>query len=179
MIFHTTQLPGLLLIEPEEVHDTRGFFARTFCAEEFHAHGLPTAFPQCNLSFNHKRGTLRGMHFQKAPHEELKLVRCTQGAVWDVVIDLRPDSPAFMQHLGFELTAQNRHQLVVPKGCAHGFQTLCDHTELFYMMSDPFAPGFGAGVRYSDPAFGIAWPLPVAVISERDAEYPDFQPPSP
>lgn len=179
MIFHTTQLPGLLLIEPEEVHDTRGFFARTFCAEEFHAHELPTAFPQCNLSFNHKRGTLRGMHFQKAPHEELKLVRCTQGAVWDVVIDLRPDSPAFMQHLGFELTAQNRHQLVVPKGCAHGFQTLCDHTELFYMMSDPFAPGFGTGVRYNDPAFGIAWPLPVAVISERDAEYPDFQPPSP
>ena len=119
------------------------------------------------------------MHFQKAPHEELKLVRCTQGAVWDVVIDLRPDSPAYMQHLGFELTAQNRHQLVVPKGCAHGFQTLCDHTELFYMMSDPFAPGFGAGVRYNDPAFGIAWPLPVAVISERDAEYPDFQPPSP
>lgn len=174
MIFKETSIPGLILIEPEEIHDERGFFARTFCAEEFGHHQLPVEFAQCNISFNHKKGTLRGMHFQKEPHRELKIVRCTLGAIWDVVIDLRPGSSTFGRHAAFELSQDNRHQLVIPEGLAHGFQTLRDNTEVYYQMSVPFAPGFGAGVRYNDPAFGISWPLPVSVISERDAAYPDF-----
>jgi dTDP-4-dehydrorhamnose 3,5-epimerase len=174
MIFQETSIPGLLLIEPEEIHDERGFFARTFCTEEFGTHHLPIAFAQCNISFNHKKGTLRGMHFQKEPHQELKIVRCTLGAIWDVVIDLRPGSSTFGKHAAFELSQDNRRQLVIPEGLAHGFQTLRDHTEVYYQMSVPFAPGFGAGVRYNDPAFGIVWPLPVSVISDRDAAYPDF-----
>jgi len=174
MIFTATALPGAVVIEPEPVADQRGFFARAFCASEFTAHGLDPRVEQCNISFNAAAGTLRGLHFQHPPHAEAKLVRCTAGRVYDVIVDLRPQSPTFRHHVAVELSARTRTMLYVPEGCAHGFQTLADDSEVFYQMSAPFHAAAAAGVRWDDPAFGIAWPLPVSVISERDRRYADF-----
>jgi len=174
VIFTTTPI-GAVVIEPERLADARGFFARAFCAREFEARGLNPHVAQCNVSFNARRGTLRGMHFQHAPHTEAKLVRCTAGAVHAVALDIRPGSPSFRRHFAIELSAENRKMLYVPEGVAHGFQTLVDGAEVFYQISTPHAPGHEGGVRWNDPAFGIAWPLPVTTIAERDAGYPDFQ----
>ena len=153
----------------------RGFFARSFCAREFTAHGLNPHIAQCNISFNRKRGTVRGLHLLRPPHAEAKLVRCTAGAIYDVVVDLRQASPTFRTHFGVELNARNRKALYVPEGVAHGFQTLDDDTEVFYQMSAFFVPAAATGVRWDDPGFGIEWPLAVTVISEQDRTYPDFQ----
>lgn len=169
-----THLPDVFLLEPERHADERGFFARTFCAETFRAHGLDPRVAQCNVSFNARRGTLRGMHWQAAPHGETKLVRCTAGAIYDVAVDLRSDSPTYLRWTAAELTAENRRALVLPEGFAHGFLTLADDTEVFYQMSVPFAPEAARGARYDDPAFGIDWPEPVRLIKDRDAAYPDF-----
>lgn len=176
MIFTPAPLAGVQVIDPERQEDDRGFFARSFCAEEFARHGLDPACAQCNISFNRRRGTLRGMHFQAPPHAEAKLVRCTRGALYDVAVDLRPDSPTRGRWFGIELTADNRRLLYVPRGFAHGFLTLADDTEVFYQMSASFVPGAGRGVRFDDPAFGILWPIPVDIISERDRTYPPFDP---
>ncbi len=174
MIFSDTALAGAYIIEPERRADARGFFARTWCRNEFEAHGLDARLVQCSISFNSKKGTLRGMHYQTAPHEEAKLVRCTMGAIYDVIIDLRPGSPTFKRHIGVELSAENRTMLYVPAGFAHGFQTLVDNTEVFYQMSEFYAPEHSAGVRWNDPAFGIVWPPDERTIVERDQNYPDF-----
>lgn len=175
MRFTQTKLAGVYLVELEPRADERGFFARSYCENEFAAHGLPTHFPQCNISFNHKKGTLRGMHYQAAPYGEPKLVRCTMGAIYDVAVDLRPDSPSFKQWVGYELSAQNRQALFMPEGCAHGFLTLTDDTEVFYQMGQFFAPEYARGLRYNDPAFGIEWPAPPEMIHERDNSYADFE----
>ena len=174
MIFKETKLKGAFLIELEKLRDERGFFALSFSAEEFAARGLESRFVQCNLSFNQKKGTLRGMHYQQAPYGQAKLVRCTRGAIFDVIIDLRPSSPTFKQWVGAELTAENQLALYVPREFAHGFQTLDDSSEVFYQMSDPFVPASGAGVRWDDPAFAIEWPTTTRVINARDAAYADF-----
>ncbi|HEX7043444.1 MAG TPA: dTDP-4-dehydrorhamnose 3,5-epimerase [Burkholderiales bacterium] len=174
MKFTPLPLPGAYLIEPEPVYDARGMFARVWCRREFEAHGLSTVTEQCSVSFNPKRGTLRGLHYQAPPHEEVKLVRCTRGAVYDVVLDLRPGSPAFGRWFGIELTAENRRMLYIPEGVAHGFLTRRPGTEVYYQMSAAYVAEAARGVRWNDPAFGIAWPGPVEVISERDASYPDF-----
>lgn len=160
-----------MLVEPERLADDRGFFARTWCEQEFAGHQLAARCVQCNISYNHRRGTLRGMHYQVPPHAEDKLVRVTQGAIFDVIIDLRPDSPAFLRWHGVELTAQNRLALFVPKGFAHGFQTLADDTEIFYQMSEFYAPDCSRGLLWNDPLFEINWPLPVSVIADRDQAY--------
>ena len=167
-------LPGARLVELEPIEDERGFFARSFCRREFEQAGLEPCVAQCNVSFNRRRGTLRGMHFQRPPHAEAKLVRCTRGAVYDVIVDLRPDSPAFRRWLGVELSAGNRRALYVPKGFAHGFQSLEDDCEVLYQMSDFHAPQAAGGVRWNDPAFGIRWPIEPPIVSARDAAYPDF-----
>lgn len=174
MIFMETPLVGAFIIEPERREDERGFFARTWCQREFTAHGLNPRLVQCNISFNKKKGTLRGMHYQAAPYEEAKLVRCTYGAIYDVIVDLRPASPTFKQYFGVTLTAEARNALYIPEGFAHGFLTLADESEIFYQMSEFYAPDYAGGVRWDDPAFGINWPASVQVISERDAAYPDF-----
>lgn len=174
MRFKETKLKGAFIIEPERLEDKRGFFARTFCQQEFEAHGLNPRVVQCNISFNRRRGTLRGMHYQAPPHEEAKLVRCTRGAIHDVVIDLRPDSPTLGQHVAMVLTAENRKMLYVPEGCAHGFQTLEDNTEVCYQMTQLYVPECARGVRWNDPAFGIEWPPAKRTILERDQTYPDF-----
>ena len=176
MIFRTTPLGGCWVIETERIEDSRGFFARSYCREEFERHGLDTDVAQCNVSFTRVRGTLRGMHFQLPPHEEAKLVRCTNGALYDVVIDLRLGSPTFMKHFAIELTAANRLMLFIPKGFAHGFQTLADETEVFYQMSSPYVPNSAAGIRYDDRAFGISWPLPPTIVAERDLAFLPFDP---
>jgi dTDP-4-dehydrorhamnose 3,5-epimerase len=175
MRFTQTKLAGVYLVELEARSDERGFFARSFCEHEFAEVGLPTHFPQCNISFNHKKGTLRGMHYQAAPHGEPKLVRCTMGAIYDVAVDLRPDSPSFKGWVGFELNAHNRDALFIPEGCAHGFLTLEDDSEVFYQMGQFFAPGSARGLRYNDPAFAIEWPAPIELVHERDAGYADFE----
>lgn len=177
MIFSETQLKDAFLLEPERTEDERGLFARTWCQREVESHGLNPRVVQCNISFNKAGGTLRGMHYQAAPYEEAKLVRCTRGAIYDVIIDLRPESPTFMQHAAFTLTAENRHMLYVPEGFAHGFQTLEDTTEVFYQMSQFYAPDYARGVRWNDPAFGIQWPPGDRKISKRDQSYGDFVPP--
>ena len=174
MIFTKLDLEGAYLVELERMSDERGFFARTFCSQEFEKHGLDPSLVQCSTSFNHKRGTLRGMHFQKAPHEEAKLVRCTMGTLFDVIVDIRPGSPTFRKWIGTELSAENRKALYVPPGCAHGYLTAADNTEILYQMSVPWAPAHGGGVRWNDPAFGISWPFKPTVISPRDDKYPDF-----
>ncbi len=175
MVFLETALKGAFLIRLERRDDERGFFARTFCASEFRQHGLNPHLEQCNTSFNKKRGTLRGMHFQKAPAAESKLMRVTRGAIFDVLIDLRPGSPTFKRHVAVELTAENGQMLYAPEGFAHGFQTLEDDTEVFYQMSAAHAPAFADGVRWNDPAFGIQWPeVGARIMCERDANYPDF-----
>jgi dTDP-4-dehydrorhamnose 3,5-epimerase len=176
MRFGPTSIPGVVLVEPELLEDERGFFARCFCAEEFAARGMDPRIVQCSVSFTQQRGAVRGLHYQRAPHGETKLVRCTAGGLWDVVVDLRPASSTFGRHYGVELSAANRRMLYVPEGVAHGFQTLIDGTEVFYQMSVPHAPDAAAGVRWDDPAFAINWPLAVTVISARDRSYPDFRP---
>ncbi len=176
MIFTPAALPGAYIIDLEPITDERGFFARSWCGDEFAAHGLDPALAQCNISFNHRKGTLRGMHYQTAPHGEAKLVRCTMGAIHDVIIDLRPESPTYTQHVAVELTAENRRALFVPEGFAHGFQTLVDESEAFYQMSRSFVAGAASGVRWDDPAFSIAWPEDKRTISERDRQWPDFVP---
>jgi len=174
MIFAETKLKGAFIIQPEKLEDERGFFARTWCKREHEAHGLNPNLVQCNISFNKKRGTLRGMHHQVPPHEEAKLVRCTMGAIYDVIIDLRPNSQTFKQWFSFELTAKNRKMIYIPEGVSHGFMTLDDNTEVFYQMSEFYAPECARGARWNDPAFDIVWPGDVTVISERDNQYPDF-----
>lgn len=175
MIFKETKLKGVFIIQPERLKDERGFFARTWCQREFETHGLNPNLVQCNISFNKKRGTLRGMHHQVAPHEEAKLVRCTIGAIYDVIIDLRPNSPTFKEWISSELTAENRKMIHIPEGFSHGFMTLGDNTEVFYQMSEFYDPECTRGVRWNDPAFDIAWPEEVTVISEKDKQYPDFR----
>jgi len=174
LIFNETRLKGIFIVEPERIEDERGFFARTWCRHEFEARQLNTNLVQCSISFNQKKGTLRGLHYQAAPYEEVKLIRCTMGSIYDVVVDLRPLSPTFKQWLAVELTAENRKMLYIPEGLAHGFQTLEDHTEVLYQMSEFYHPECARGVRWNDPAFGIDWPLNVQIISIRDQQYPDF-----
>lgn len=176
MIFEETAVPGAFVIDIEPHEDERGLFARTFCRDEFEAHGLEPAVAQCSLSFNARRGTLRGMHYQVAPHSECKLVRCTAGSIHDVIVDLRPDSPTHCEWVAVELSATNRRALYVPAGLAHGFQTLADETEVLYQISVPFMPSHAHGVRWNDPAFQIRWPHADPILSARDAQYPDFRP---
>jgi dTDP-4-dehydrorhamnose 3,5-epimerase len=175
MIFHRTKLPGVVEIELDFYRDERGFFARSWCHKEFEAEGLNPKTVQCNVSYNEKKGTLRGMHYQAAPYPEAKLVRCTRGAIYDVVIDVRPESLSFKQWVGAELTSENRRMLYIPEGYAHGFLTLEDQTEVFYQMSEFYHPELSRGVRWDDPAFQIGWPAKVELISERDRTYPDFE----
>ena len=174
MIFTETKLKGAFSIQPERLEDQRGFFARTWCQQEFEAHGLNPCLVQCSISFNKKKGTLRGMHYQAAPSEEAKLVRCTSGAIYDVIIDLRADSRTFTQYVAVVLTAENRTMLYIPEGFAHGFQTLEANTEVLYQMSEFYVPEDARGVRWNDPAFGVEWPPDERIIIERDQNYPDF-----
>jgi dTDP-4-dehydrorhamnose 3,5-epimerase len=174
LTFVPTALAGAYLVEPEPRNDDRGFFARTWCQKEFAEHGLNPRLVQCSVSFNIKKGTLRGMHYQAAPNEETKLVRCTAGAICDVIVDLRRDSPTFRQHLTMMLSAKNRRMLYIPEGFAHGFVTLEDDTEVFYQMSEFYSPESACGFRWNDPSFAIRLPLEVTVISRRDQSYPDF-----
>jgi dTDP-4-dehydrorhamnose 3,5-epimerase len=176
MQFTATLLDGLVVVDIDPKTDDRGLFARTYCQREFADHGLPTNFVQCNTSFSDRRGTLRGMHLQSEPYAEGKLVRCTRGAIYDVAIDMRRNSPAFGRWLGKELSADNRQALYIPPGFAHGFVTLCDLTEVFYQMTAFYAPEAGIGVRWNDPAFAIQWPIEKPLLSPRDAAYPDFHP---
>jgi len=175
VIFREAALPGVFVIEPEPREDNRGCFARTWCQREFAQHGLNPRLVQCSISFNRRRGTLRGLHYQAPPHAEAKLIRCTRGAIWDVALDLRPQSPTFRQHVGVELTAENRAALYVPEGLAHGFQTLVDDTEVLYQMSEFYAAASGRGIRFDDPAFTIRWPLPEPILLDRDRTYADFE----
>jgi dTDP-4-dehydrorhamnose 3,5-epimerase len=172
MKFLPTRLPGVCIVDLEKHGDDRGFFARSWCRREFEEHGLNPNLVQCSVSFNHKKGTLRGMHYQVTPHEEAKLVRCTRGSICDVAVDLRPTSPAFGKWTAEELTADNGRALYIPGGFAHGFQTLSDNTEVFYQMSEFYHPESARGVRWNDPAFGIIWPIPNPIISERDKNLP-------
>lgn len=176
VIFKESPLKGVYLIEPELLQDTRGFFARSWCRQEFRDHGLDSRLSQCSISFNRLKGTVRGMHYQAAPHGEGKLVRCTHGSVYDVVVDLRRDSRTFCRWFGVELSASNHAAVYIPEYCAHGFQALENDTELFYQMTVAHTPEAARGLRWNDPALGIELPLPVSVIAERDATYPDFDP---
>ncbi len=175
MLFHETKLPGAFEIHLEPHLDDRGFFARSWCQKEFEAHGLNPKLVQCNVSFNTRKGTLRGMHFQTQALAEAKVVRCTRGAIYDVVLDLRPSSPAYRNWIAVLLTATNRHMVYVPEGCGHGFLTLEDETEIFYQMSEFYDAESAHGVRWNDPAFRIEWPEKVNVISQRDEAYPPFE----
>jgi|SRR5688572_33485687 len=175
IIFTETKLTGAFIVDPEKFEDERGFLARSFSAKELESRGLNPRIAECNISFSKKRYTVRGMHFQNPPFAQAKLVRCTKGSVYDVIVDLRPDSPTFKQWIGEELTAANRRMLYVPEGFAHGFQTLDDDTEVFYQISNFYNPGSEGGVRWDDPVFGIEWPATEGVtINERDRNYPDF-----
>jgi dTDP-4-dehydrorhamnose 3,5-epimerase len=175
MKFIETRLQGAYIIEPEPRTDNRGFFARAFCQNEYTAHGLNPNIAQCNISFNPYMGTLRGMHYQIAPHAEVKIVRCTAGAIYDVIIDLRPESTTYKQWIGVSLTAQNRNMLYVPEGFAHGFQTLEDNTEVFYMVTAFYHPQSERGIRWDDTAFNISWPdVPHRILSDKDLSYVDF-----
>ncbi len=175
MIFSETNLPGAYVIDLERIEDDRGFFARGWCERELTEQGLEARVAQCNISFNKRKGTLRGMHFQRPPHEEVKLIRCIRGGLFDVIIDLRSESDGYKRWIGVELSAENRRALYVPRGFAHGFQTLEDDTETFYMVSEPYTPEAESGVRWDDPAFGIEWPLGHPTeISEKDQNWADF-----
>jgi dTDP-4-dehydrorhamnose 3,5-epimerase len=179
VLFRETEVAGGYVVEPERMEDERGYFARTFSAREFADRGLDDRVDQCSTSFNAKAGTLRGLHYQRAPHGEAKLVRCTRGAIFDVCLDLRPDSPSYLRWTGVELSGDNGRALFVPEGCAHGFQTLVDATEVHYQISTPYVPEAARGVRWDDTAFAIEWPPAPAggrTIAARDAEYPDFSP---
>jgi len=176
MIFSQTKLPGSYIIDLEPHHDERGFFARAWCEDEFTEHGLNPCIKQCNISFNPKKGTLRGMHYQADPYGEVKLVRCTMGAIYDVIIDIRPASPTYKQYLAVELSEDNRRMLYIPEGFAHGFQTLTDNVEVYYQMAQSYVPGSARGIRWNDSAFKIEWPeISNRIISERDEQYPDYE----
>jgi dTDP-4-dehydrorhamnose 3,5-epimerase len=172
--FTETKLKGAFVVEIEKLSDARGFFARSWCRKEFEAHGLTSGIVQANVSYNHKKGTLRGMHYQIAPYQESKLIRCTRGAIYDVIIDLRSDAPTYKQWTGVELTADNYTMLFVPEDFAHGFQTLTDETEITYQVSQFYTPGSEKGIRFDDPAFDIEWPLEVTKISDKDRTWTDF-----
>jgi dTDP-4-dehydrorhamnose 3,5-epimerase len=175
MLFHQTELTGVYLIGIDPAEDERGYFARTFCRKEFEERGLNPCVAQCNVSYSRKKGTLRGMHYQAAPYGEAKLVTCIAGAIYDVMIDLRADSPTYRKWLAMELSGRGaRTMLYIPEGFAHGFQTLEDDTEVFYQMSEFYAPQYGRGIRWDDPAFAIRWPDGPRTLSERDRNYPDF-----
>jgi len=174
VIFTETELPGAYIIELRKLRDERGFFARSWCQKEFEEQGLVARLVQANVSFNTKKGTLRGMHYQEPPYAETKLVRCTRGAIFDVIIDLRRDSPTYLQWIGVELSADDYKMLFVPEQFAHGFQTLQDNSEVTYQVSQFYTPGSERGIRYNDPAFGITWPFAVEVISNKDQSWPDF-----
>ncbi|MGQ0619151.1 MAG: dTDP-4-dehydrorhamnose 3,5-epimerase [Panacagrimonas sp.] len=176
MIFTPTPLKDAWVIELQTFSDARGSFARTFCAREFAEKGLKPTVVQGNLSYNHRKGTLRGMHYQLPPAMETKLVRCTRGAIYDVIIDLRPDSPSYLQHFGVELSAENRKAYYVPEMFAHAYLTLTDGAEVVYQVGEFYTPGFERGVRYDDPRFNIQWPVPIEVISDKDASWPRFNP---
>jgi dTDP-4-dehydrorhamnose 3,5-epimerase len=169
--FIETPLAGLYVVEIEPIEDARGFFARSFCAHEFRAHGLLHTIAQCNISFNEKAATLRGLHFQAAPYEEAKLIRCTRGAIFDVAVDIRPESRTFLKWFAAELTPDNRHMMLIPQGFAHGFQTLVEKSEIFYLMSEFYHPENVRGLRWDDPALAITWPLGNPVISDKDRNY--------
>ena len=177
MLFTELPLAGAFIVAPQRHEDSRGYFARTFCRDEFIAHGLASDFVQCNTSFNPRRGTLRGLHFQRPPHEEIKLVRCTRGVVLDVLLDLRPGSATFRHWQAVELTGDNGLAVYIPAGFAHGFQTLADDAEVLYQMAEPHHPESAAGVRWDDPAFAIDWPIGRPILADRDAAYADFCPP--
>lgn len=172
MKFTDTNLGGAYIVESEPHEDSRGFFARTFCAREFGGKGLASIFVQCSISLSREQGTLRGLHFQLDPASEAKLVRCTRGALYDVIVDLRPNSKTYLQHVGVELTALNRRSLYIPESFAHGFQTLDSNTEVFYQISEFFTPDLARGLRFDDPKLGIKWPLPIAAISDKDRNWP-------
>jgi dTDP-4-dehydrorhamnose 3,5-epimerase len=174
MQFHLTTFRDAWLIRLEPIHDSRGFFARTFCVDEFAAQGLETRFPQHSMSRSARKGTLRGMHYQRPPHCEVKLVRCVKGAIWDVIIDIRPDSPTYRRWEGFELSERNGCQLYIPRGFAHGFQTLCEDVEVNYLISERYVVEAAGGIRHDDPSFAIQWPLPISEISAKDLRWPDF-----
>lgn len=175
MIFTPLELEQAWLIDIEPKQDERGFFARVWCRHELAAQGLDTEIAQESISLNHRRGTLRGFHFQNAPHAETKIVYCTRGAIFDVILDLRPQSPTLLRWQGIELSAGNHRAVYIPQGCAHAFQTLTDDAEVAYRISTFYAPQAGGGYRYDDPAFGVVWPLPISVISERDLSWPAYQ----
>jgi dTDP-4-dehydrorhamnose 3,5-epimerase len=174
MIFTDTRLVGAFLITVERHKDERGFFGRSWCRQEFEQHGLNNNLVQCNISFNNRRGTLRGMHYQTSPFQEAKLIRCTMGAIYDVIVDLRPQSKTFRHWLATILNAENRSAIYVPEGFAHGFQTLIDNTEVFYQMSEFYLPEAAKGVRWNDPTFGIEWPIEKPILSKKDKNYPDW-----
>jgi dTDP-4-dehydrorhamnose 3,5-epimerase len=175
VIFKETRLKGVYIIEVERLQDERGFFVRTFCREEFEKHGLNSSVAQCNISYNHKKGTLRGLHYQIAPYSEAKLVICIAGSIYDVIVDLRSDSTTYCQWMALELTARGRRRMLyIPEGFAHGFQTLEDDSEVFYQMSEFYAPEYARGIRWNDSAFGIQWPEDQRILSDRDRNYPDF-----
>lgn len=174
MIFHNTCFSGVFIIELKRLEDERGFFARSFCQREFIEHGLDPCVAQCNISYNKSKGTLRGMHWQEAPYAEAKLVRCTRGAIYDVIADLRSGSPTFLKWMGIELSAENRNALYVPKGFAHGFLTLMDDTEVFYQMSEFYVPEAARGFRWNDPRINIVWPEKINVISAKDQALPEY-----
>ncbi|MCB8928156.1 MAG: dTDP-4-dehydrorhamnose 3,5-epimerase [Ardenticatenaceae bacterium] len=177
MIFTETKLQGAYIVEPDPIHDNRGFFARVICRNEFDHVDLTTDFVQANITFSPQKGTLRGMHYQIAPHKEVKLVRCTQGGIYDVIIDLRPQSPTYMEWLATEITAENRKMVYIPGGFAHGYQTIADKTEVFYLVAQFYAPEYERGMRWNDPAFQIEWPDgPELVLSDKDRAWPDFVP---
>jgi dTDP-4-dehydrorhamnose 3,5-epimerase len=171
MIFAETKLKGAYIIDIDRKEDSRGFFARAFCQKEFEAHGLKKTIAQANVAFNHRKGTLRGMHFQYPPAAESKLVRCTRGAILDIIVDLRPASPTYLQHVAVELTEDNYRALYVPECFAHGYQVLCDKTETSYQVGEFYTPGFEGGLLYNDPRLGLSWPLPVSVISDKDQDW--------
>lgn len=175
MLFTETKLKGAFIIDLELRDDNRGAFARTFCQKEFESHGLKPSVSQCNLSYNYKAGTLRGMHYQVPPAAETKLVRCTKGAIYDVIIDLRSDSPTYMQHIGVELSEENHRALYVPELFAHGYIALTDGAEVTYQVGEFYTPGYERGIRYDDPAFGIEWPIDITVISDKDAAWAPFE----
>ena len=175
MIFSETRLQGAFVVDLEPIADGRGFFARSWCRKEFEKNGLNTDLAQCNLSFNHRKGTVRGMHFQLAPYREVKLVRCIRGAIYDVIVDLRSDSATFKSWVGVELSAESRRMFYVPEGFAHGYQTIVDNSEVFYQTSQFYQPDAECGYRWNDPAFGIQWPHEVTQISNKDKGYPDIQ----
>ncbi len=174
VIFTETPLSGAFIIDLEPRHDDRGFFARVWSLDEFERHGLNTRIVQCNTSFNHATGTIRGLHFQRPPHAEVKVIRCIRGAIWDVIVDLRPHSATYMKWFGIDLTAGNRRTLYVPENFAHGYITLESETETFYQVSEFYSPDHEAGIRWDDPAIGITWPIEPLVVSAKDAAHPDF-----